>query len=642
MIATTANCPSCGAPITFKIGSSIVVICEFCNSAIARTDRELKNLGKVADLLDTRSPLSVGTEGRFEGKAFVLTGRAQLAHSAGGVWDEWYAAFGDGRWGWLAEAQGRFYMTFPRQVTGQMLVPPFDALNPGEPVVVPGSPNRYVVAETGFATTVSAEGEIPYALVPGERYPYADLSGDAGAFATIDYSEAPPLVFHGNEVTLAELKIFGQADEFSAKQRRVGVVRLICPRCNGPLELRAPDASLRVTCPNCNSLLDVNQGNLTYLTTLAAGPSPLIPLGAEGVLPEGKLTLAGFMRRSCVVEGTRYWWEEYLLYNPQIGFRWLVRSDDHWTYVRPLAAGAVFDGGKTVSYRSRAYREFQRVTAFVDSVFGEFYWRVEVGEATQAADYVNPPEMISKEVSGSEINWSLGSYITPREVENAFKLEQKLPAPKGVGAPQPNPHPSVLKTWGTLLFAAIVVGLALFVIADRRTVLSRQFIFPPLENSTGSQVAFSDPVTLRGQGNIRVTARAPVNNGWVFLEGDLVNDETGLVQNFSLPIEYYQGIADGESWSEGSTESEVFLSSLPAGQYTIRLEAQWGNDAVQDVAWRRAMPVQVDVQQDVPRIFYLLILLGLLSIPALIGFLIRRSFEQRRWSNSMFNPYESE
>ena len=40
MIITTANCPSCGGPINFKIGSSIVVICEFCGSAIARTDRE--------------------------------------------------------------------------------------------------------------------------------------------------------------------------------------------------------------------------------------------------------------------------------------------------------------------------------------------------------------------------------------------------------------------------------------------------------------------------------------------------------------------------------------------------------------------------------------------------------------------------
>ena len=56
MTVTRANCPSCGAPVEFKLGASIVVICEFCNSAVARTDRDVRNLGKVADLVDTRSP----------------------------------------------------------------------------------------------------------------------------------------------------------------------------------------------------------------------------------------------------------------------------------------------------------------------------------------------------------------------------------------------------------------------------------------------------------------------------------------------------------------------------------------------------------------------------------------------------------
>ena len=85
MIITTANCPSCGGPITFKVGSSITVICEFCGSAVARTDRDVRNLGKVADLIDTQSPLRVGLEGRFDGQPFVLTGRVQIAHEAGAL-----------------------------------------------------------------------------------------------------------------------------------------------------------------------------------------------------------------------------------------------------------------------------------------------------------------------------------------------------------------------------------------------------------------------------------------------------------------------------------------------------------------------------------------------------------------------------
>src|SRR5712692_10699179 len=113
-MSVKVNCPGCGGPIEFKIGSAMVTICPYCRSVVARGDRQLENLGKVADLVETDSVLAVGLKGRYQGVPFELTGRTQLRHQAGGVWDEWYAAFADGRWGWLAEAQGRFYLTFEK------------------------------------------------------------------------------------------------------------------------------------------------------------------------------------------------------------------------------------------------------------------------------------------------------------------------------------------------------------------------------------------------------------------------------------------------------------------------------------------------------------------------------------------------
>jgi hypothetical protein len=66
MSVLVANCPSCGATVEFKSGQSIVVICEYCRSAVARTDRELKDLGKVAELVETGSPLDVGLRGKWK------------------------------------------------------------------------------------------------------------------------------------------------------------------------------------------------------------------------------------------------------------------------------------------------------------------------------------------------------------------------------------------------------------------------------------------------------------------------------------------------------------------------------------------------------------------------------------------------
>ena len=632
MIVTSANCPSCGAPIAFKLGSSIVVVCEFCSSCVARTDRDVRNLGKVADLVDTRSPLEVGTEGRYDGRPFVLTGRAQIRHPAGGVWDEWYATFGDGATGWLAEAQGRFYMTFPVEVKDPSLVPPLSSLKPGARGQLPGAPGPYTVNEVGSARPFAAAGEIPYELVPNEDYFFADLSGDAGGFATIDYGSEPPLVFLGREVTLRDLGIAGEGDEFSAQQRRVGAVRLTCPSCGGPMELRAPESE-RATCPSCNALLDVNQGNLTYLKTLEHLAKPRIPLGSKGRFAEGELTVCGFLTRFCVVSGVTYRWEEYLLYNPQVGFRWLVHDNGHWSYVVPVSPGLVFDGETIATFRNRQFKQFNAVAARVDSVYGEFYWRVEEGEAVWAKDFVSPPEILSKESDHNEVNWSHGTYMTNAEVAAIFK-GSKLPEASGVGMAQPNPFAGTVRPWLLLFVAGLVVGLLVQITGARAQVLDRRFKFEPLAAQGGSQVVFTDAFELTGWRNVKVSMEAPVDNTWAYVEGDLVNEETGVVQNFAMPIEYYHGVEGGESWSEGTRSPSMHLSALPAGRYTLRLEAQWEK-------WQQPLAVDVTLQQGVPRLLYFGILMGVLGLGALVAVLRRHSFERRRWSESMFNPYET-
>src|ERR1044071_6541886 len=175
-MALRASCPACGAEVLFKTGSSVVVVCEFCRSVVARTDRGIEDAGKVADVVESGSPLEVGLGGVYYGVAFVLTGRAQLQHAAGGFWDEWYASFSDGRWGWLAEAQGRFYMTFHIGVPQPAFLPPFEQLQLGQPVYAIPAQSPLVVAEKGTAGMLAAEREIPYMLTPGEQYAYADLS----------------------------------------------------------------------------------------------------------------------------------------------------------------------------------------------------------------------------------------------------------------------------------------------------------------------------------------------------------------------------------------------------------------------------------------------------------------------------------
>ena len=98
-----ANCPSCGAPVVFRAATSIYVVCEFCRSTLLRAGEDLRNLGRMADLLEDTSLLQLGSEGVFRRQPFSVIGRIQLKYEAG-LWNEWHILFADGRTAWLAEA----------------------------------------------------------------------------------------------------------------------------------------------------------------------------------------------------------------------------------------------------------------------------------------------------------------------------------------------------------------------------------------------------------------------------------------------------------------------------------------------------------------------------------------------------------
>ena len=638
-----ANCPSCAAPIEFKAGSTVVLVCPFCRSAVARTDRDLQDLGKVAEIAESESPLKLGLKGVYNGNSFELTGRAQLRHEMGGVWDEWYATFSNGWVGWLAEAQGKFYLTFYQPLQEGRVLPSFDQLQIGQIVQEIPAPSALVVNEKGTATSVAAAGEIPYKLTPNEQSQYADLSGRNNAFGTIDYSMNPPWVFLGSQVSLADIGL-ANAKPAEREARRVSTAAMGCPNCGGPLKLVAPDKAERVTCPNCNSLLDVNKGNLTYLQALTptqADQDFVLPVGAEGTFAgDVKFRIIGAVVRSVTIEGIKYFWHEYLLYNPSVGFRWLVHSDNHWNFVEPVNPAEVeanenMLGARSAKYNGNSFKIFQDAPAVVEYVKGEFYWRVEQGETVRAIDYVAAPVMLSQEITANEVNWSAGVYLTNAEVEKAFGITD-LPKPWSVGPNQPFTG-QFYYTWGLLPLALLFV-VAIFMIPFSglsSTVLNQEIVLPPMANATTAQVAFSQAFDVKSNRNIKITASAPVNNSFADLDVDLINDQSQEVESVSVPIEYYSGSDSDGSWSEGGQSQDATLSSLPAGKYTLRVEGTWTNAA-------QPMPISVKVEQNVVRGVNFICALLILAIVPILGLIRKISFESSRWKDSMFSTSSSD
>lgn len=607
---------------------------------VARTERTFQDLGKVAEIAESSSPLKLGLSGRFNGNGFELTGRAQLQHQLGGFWDEWYATFSNGWVGWLAEAQGRFYLTFYQPTPADRPAPSFENLEVGQSVENISADGAMVVTEKGTATAIAADGEIPYRLVPYEQSNYIDLSGRGNAFATIDYGPSPPWVFIGQQVTLAEIGL-ASARPAEREARTVAAASVSCPKCGGPLDLIAPDKAERVTCPNCSSLLDVDKGNLKYLRALAPSDADrnfVLPLGSQGVFNGVQYKVIGAVVRRVAIDGINYYWHEYLLYEPAVGFRWLVHSDNHWNFVEPINVAEVEASGtgvsitsapNTVRYNGRTYKIFQDAPAVVEYVSGEFYWRVEQGETVRAIDYVAAPFMLSQETTAGEVNWSQGTYLANAEIERAFGVSD-LPKPWSVAPNQPFTG-RFYYTWGALplLLLLVVAALMIPLSGFTSTILSQQINLPPMANANAAQTVFSPPFVVKANRNIRITASAPVNNSFADLDVDLINEQSQDVESVNVPIEYYQGVEDGESWTEGAPSQDATLSSLPEGKYTLRVEGTWQN-------WQQAMPVTVKVEQNVTRgVNFLCAFIVLLIVPV-VGLIRKWSFESSRWKDSMF------
>lgn len=636
MSVLKANCPSCAAPIEFQKGSTIVLVCPFCRSAVARTDRGLNDLGKVAEIMDSESPLKLGLKGHYKGQRFELTGRAQLRHELGGVWDEWYATFSNGWVGWLAEAQGRFYLTFYQPLPSGAELPSFESLQLGQPVQAIPNQAPLMVTEKGTAVSVAADGEIPYKLEPNERSNYADLSGKGNAFGTIDYSMNPPWVFVGNLVTLEEIGL-GDAKSVKREAARVSTQGIGCPNCAGPLTLTAPDKAERVTCPYCNSLLDVNQGKLTWLKALKPPPAPpdfALKIGAEGTfMGDARFKIIGAVVRSVKVDGITYFWHEYLLYNPMVGFRWLIHSDNHWNFVEPVNPAEVestqiYGTGTTVTYKGQTYKIFQDAPAVVEFVQGEFYWRVEQGETVRAIDFVAPPLMLSQETTDKEINWSVGVYQTNEDIEKAFGVSN-LPKPWSVAPNQPFTGGFYIKAGFGLLGLLLLVSIFMLPFSIGNTPLNETITLQPTTSATTVQTAFSRQFELKGNRNIRITAKAPVSNSFAEFDIDLVNEQNQQIESLFIPIEYYSGSDSDGSWTEGSQTQDATLSSLPAGKYTMRVQGTWQN-------FQQPMPVEVKVEQNVSRGVNFCCAFVLLAILPILALIRKFTFESRRWSESMF------
>jgi hypothetical protein len=607
-----------------------VVVCGYCQTVVAKKGANLEAHGRISAIVDTDSPLRLGLEGRYAKTGYRLVGHVQKDHGAG-PWDEWYVEFDDGRTGWLSEAEGAFYIMFDAGVEEGVEL---HALHPGERLHLRN--RAYVVEERGHGKVVAAAGQLPSDVDPTQDSYYVDATGSKGMFVSLDFGtrSKDPEVFMGQKLKLEQLGI--PMDQVRPKAKKVSLQQARCTQCNGALQLRAPDQTRRVACPFCGALLDASRGKLAFLQLLEKPEHPpIIPLGAKGKLGAVEWICIGFMIRSCTVEGTRYPWEEYLLYNRNEGFTFLMLSNGHWVHLKPIDAGDVsLAPGVGAYYEGRRYKAFQSVTAVTETVLGEFYWEVRAGETAQAIEYVAPPYSVSEDATESEVTFTHGEYLEPGVIEEAFKPKEPLPARHGIAPSQPNPNTSTSAwTWAGIWSAVLLVFfLGVSATAANEVVLNSTVrLEPEAVSGQPSAMTFSEPFKINSRGNVRAEVASPLSNDWIGVQGDLVNQDTGEVTSFYQELSYYSGSDSEGSWTEGGTSASEYLSAVTPGTYVLRTTAAFANPRGPNGTGRS---YQVKLVSDTPRAAWFGCALVLLLIGPVVAYMRSSSFESTRWAES--------
>jgi hypothetical protein len=417
------------------------------------------------------------------------------------------------------------------------------------------------------------------------------------------------------------------------RKAKVKAERIGCSSCGAPIEVRNMLAAEMVSCSYCGSVLDLESDKHEVLHKILTDQRPYAPLkiGDKGKLKGVLWEIIGRLQLS--EEGDK--WDEFLLFNPQMGYAWLQLDEGHWVYFRKaknkpmLQAESAFPG-QNFRMLGKQFKVVEKSAAKISYIEGEFSYQAKAGDVMNYLDAVAPPLMVSAEWSAKELEWLIGEYMTPEAVKAAFGLD-RVPRPMGVGKCQPFEAPK----WRTRLAWAFAAVAALFFLmifvsmvpgkkTNTFTALAPQY----LKTAANTQGYLSGPIKVESDGIMQVEFHAPVSNSWVYLDAMLLDEKKNPMVIFSGNLSYYKGYSGGEHWSEGSQyDKEVFVVDKP-GTYYLALLGQGGQGNYGTVPRREA--VTVTVYQGVWLQRYFVIGAILCGLFPLLEFMRRRKFEASR------------
>lgn len=432
------------------------------------------------------------------------------------------------------------------------------------------------------------------------------------------------------------------------EEAKTGAVQ--CLACGAPITLRGFAGIEQVTCAFCGTAHQPEpEGPLHIIQQAARQRRPsALPLYQRGTLDvDGKgpaeWEILGITWREMTKEGITYPWQEFLIFNPYLGFRWVIfsMSDGVWSVGGPLpgAPKIVPNAWPSVDYAGEHYKHHTSGLARTTYVEGEFPWQVLFGDAVSTNDYVCPPKLISielqKTMEGSDLAFTQMRPIAAREVWAAFRMPGEPPNERGIHPAAPNPAAANTRFYllaGAGLILAWVLATVLYAGGrDAKPVWKGNL---PAAGTISEEITIGEPgKSTTVEFSLQATG---MNNSWAYAEVLLINPETEEATVVGVEAEYYSGVDGGESWSEGQNPGKQVVGAVEGGRYLMQVTSQI------DMGGDPADLLTLAITEDVPLWRYVFLPLVFISLFPLVNLIRRASFEKKRWAESDHAPVESD
>ncbi len=367
---------------------------------------------------------------------------------------------------------------------------------------------------------------------------------------------------------------------------------VVCPSCGTPYQCIDKAHSKYFVCGNCKTYYKYNEEYNNYEAITIIGENSeyaaalTFKIGDKAVFSEVEYVVVGIIYKQSVVGKDE--WIEYLLHSSSIeNYLTVSEWNGHYTLVWPtsLEVFRLFrnenrdrylksDGGKV-------YNDLNKYTFISPGLWGEFDWDVQNDDRRIIVEeYLNYKDLIIRERNkrSRTAQGFAGLAVTRKEIIKAFGITKAdLPPKKSTYIPDVGRRLALAEKRAVVALVFLATMFVIFLLSmsgNNETVVQSFTTSADTTHSIDARHFSTKSFEISAAGIVETKIYSTIENSWISVVTDLVNESTGEVIEGEKDFEYYSGVEGGESWSEGSPGGSFKFSRVKRGKYHLEIVVQ--------------------------------------------------------------------